>query len=345
MDSAVEIRKAQMKEMIRRYLMMRYTQVSSARKKRNFYEAFDHWRALTAQATSDNDVVILYNSKYYYGQLDLALTKWSKQAEEDLDVQLATYKHYAQAMLTTWADAAKEQERMDMQSVDIWAIRRQRQHLKAWSISSLQRSGQAHSATKVLQRNYNEKRNRAFQHWRQYCASADAVRSEQDQLRFTPKSELPSSRRSGWRTLSVRRHLLTERHNKQESAAKPIETPTRWTGMPLNMSFPMSAKPLASWREIDEESVTSSDTEDVAMLKSPSKPPSNTGRIALPSTTPRGPVPVHLNLRAMRAETSPHRWSNSDTTSPSKLDLTQNTPRGPQATPKPSLVFDEFYRW
>ncbi|UKZ78070.1 hypothetical protein TrVFT333_005804 [Trichoderma virens FT-333] len=149
MDSAVEIRKAQMKEMIRRYLMMRYTQVSSARKKRNFYEAFDHWRALTAQATSDNDVVILYNSKYYYGQLDLALTKWSKQAEEDLDVQLATYKHYAQAMLTTWADAAKEQERMDMQSVDIWAIRRQRQHLKAWSISSLQRSGQAHSATKM----------------------------------------------------------------------------------------------------------------------------------------------------------------------------------------------------
>ncbi|OPB39642.1 hypothetical protein A0O28_0053480 [Trichoderma guizhouense] len=336
-DSAVEMRKAQMKELIRRYLMMRYTEVSSARKKRNFYEAFDHWRALTAQAISDNDVVILYNSKYYYGQLDLALTKWNNQAGEDLEVQLATNRHYAQAMLTTWADVAKEQERMDMQSVDIWAARRQRQHLKAWSISTLQRSGQAHTATKVLQRSYGEKRNRAFQHWRQSCAGADAGRSEQDLLRFTPKSELPSARRSGWRALSARRHLLMERQNKQDSASKPMETPTRWTGMPLNMSFPMSAKPLASWRELDEESATSSDTEEVGMLKSPSKPPSNTGRITLPSTTPRGPVPLHLNIKAMRAETSPQRWSNDETSSRPKPDLTQDTSRGSQSTPKPKF--------
>ncbi|KAL7909884.1 Sfi1 spindle body domain-containing protein [Trichoderma velutinum] len=336
-DSAVEMRKAQTKEVIRRYLMMRYTEVSSARKKRNFYEAFDHWRAMTAQAVSDNDVVILYNSKYYYGQLDLALTKWNSQAGEDLEVQLATNRHYAQAILATWADVTKEQERMDMQSVDIWATRRQRQHLKAWSISSLQRSGQAHTATKVLQRNYSEKRNRTFQHWRQSCAGADVGRSEQDLLRFTPKSELPSGRRSGWRALSVRRHLLMERQNKQDSAVRPMETPTRWTGMPLNMSFPMSAKPLASWRELDEESATSSDTEDVGMLKSPSKPPSNPGRITLPSTTPRGPVPLHLNIKAMRAETSPRRWSNGETTSKPKPDLTQDTPRGPQSTPKPKF--------
>ncbi|KAL7942282.1 Sfi1 spindle body domain-containing protein [Trichoderma barbatum] len=337
MDSAVEIRKAQMKEMIRRYLMMRYTEVSSARKKRKFYEAFDHWRAMTAQATSDNDVVILYNSKYYYGQLDLALTKWETQAEEDLQLQLATYNHYAQTKLTTWAHVAREQERMDMQSIDLWAARRQRQHLKAWSISSLQRSGQAHTATKVLQKNYSEKRNRAFHHWRQSCAGADVVRSEQDLLRFTPKSELPSGRRSGWRALTVRRHLLMERHNKQDIAARPMETPTRWTGMPLNMSFPMSAKPLASWRETDEESATSSDTEDIVMLKSPSKPPSGTGRIALPSTTPRGPVPVHLNMKTMRAETSPQRWSNGDTVSKPKPGQTQDTPRAPQVTPRPNF--------
>ncbi|KAL7930937.1 Sfi1 spindle body domain-containing protein [Trichoderma chlorosporum] len=334
MDSAVEIRKAQMKEIIRRYLMMRYTQVSSARKKRNFYEAFDHWRAVTAQAISDNDVVILYNSKYYYGQLDLALTKWNRQAEEDLEIQLTTYKHYVEAMLTTWADAANEQERMDIQSVNIWATRRQRQHLKAWSISSLQRSGQAHTATKVLQKSYSEKRNRTFQHWRQSCAGTDVVRSEHDQLRFTPKSELPSGRRGGWRTLSARRHLLTERHNKQDSATKPIETPTRWTGIPLNMSFPLSAKPLASWRETDEESATSSDTEDAGLLKSPSKPPSNnTGRITLPSTTPRGPVPVHLNIKARKTESSPHRRNSDDTTPKPKANQTQDTPRASQPTP------------
>ncbi|KAL6858649.1 Sfi1 spindle body domain-containing protein [Trichoderma novae-zelandiae] len=272
MDSAVQARKNQMKEMIRHYLMMRYTQVSSARKKRKFYEALDHWRAMTAQATSESDVVTMYNSKYYYGQADVALTKWRARTEEDLQTQLAAYKHYAQTLLATWVDIAKERERMEMQSLDLWAARRQRQYLKAWSISSLQRSGQAHTATK---------------------------------------------------------------HNKQDVTARQLETPTRWTGMPLNMSFPLSAKPLASWRETDEESATSSDTEDVGMQKSPSKPPSYTGRVTLPSTTPRGPVPVHLNIKAMRADTTPHRWSNGDAASKSQPGPNQGTSRGPQPTPRP----------
>ncbi|RFU76117.1 hypothetical protein TARUN_6115 [Trichoderma arundinaceum] len=333
MDTAVEIRRSQMKDMIRRYLMMRYTQVSSVRKKRKFYEAFDHWRDMTAQATSETDVVAVYQTKYYYSQLDIALAKWKRQTEDNLQVQLATYKHYAQALLTTWGDIAKERDRMDIQSLELWASRRQRQYLKAWSISSLQRSGQAHTATRVQQKNYGEKRNRAFQHWKQVCTGLDAVRSEQD-LRFTPKSELPSGRRSGWRALSVRRHLLMERHNKQDAAARQIETPTRWTGMPLNMSFPLLTKPIVSWRGTDEESITSSDTEDGGMLKSPSKAPATTGRSTLPSTTPRGPVPVHLNIKAIRPESSPHRWSNENMASKLKPGLTRDSLRGPQPTPK-----------
>lgn len=68
------------------------------------------------------------------------------------------------------------------------------------------------------------------------------------------------------------------------------------------------------------------------MQKSPSKPPSFTGRVTLPSTTPRGPVPVRLDLKAMRAGTSPHRWSKS----PSKAQpgTVQDTSRGPQSTPQ-----------
>ena len=163
----------------------------------------------------------------------------------------------------------------------------------------------------------------------------DVARSEQD-LRFTPRADPPSGRRGGWRTHSVRRQLLVDRHyNKQDVTAKQLETPTRWAGMPLNMSLPLSAKPLASWREIDEESATSSDTEDVGMQKSPSKPPSNTGRITLPSTTPRGPVPVRLNLKAMRAGTSPQRWSNIDATSKAQPSPAQDTSRTPHSTPGP----------
>ncbi|KAH6610970.1 hypothetical protein Trco_000990, partial [Trichoderma cornu-damae] len=318
MDTAVEIRRSQMKIMIRRYLMMRYTQVSSARKRRKFYEAFDHWRTMTARTSSESDVAAAYQTKYYHGQLDTALTKWKRQTGEDLQVQLATYKHYAQALLTTWGDFATEHNRMDMQALELWAARRQRQHLKAWSISSLQRSGQAHTATRVQQKNYGEKRNRTFQHWRQACTSFDG-RSDQD-LRFSPKSELPSGRRSGWRALSVRRHLLMERHNRQDIAARQIETPTRWTGTPLNMSFPILTKPIVPWRGTDEDSTTSSDTEDAGMLKSPSKAPANIGRGTLPSTTPRGPVPMHLNMKTMRTETSPRRWSKGDVTLKSRPD-------------------------
>ncbi|KAL6896279.1 Sfi1 spindle body domain-containing protein [Trichoderma longibrachiatum] len=277
MDSAVQARKSQMKEMIREYLMMRYTQVSSVRKRRKFYEALDHWRAMTSQAISESDVVTMYNAKYYYGQAELALTKWRARTEEDLEAQLAAYKHYAQSVLATWGDVAKERERMEMQSMEIWAARRQRQYLKAWSIWSLQRSGQAHTATKVL----------------------------------------------------------VDRHNKQDVAGVQLETPTRWTGRPLNMSLPLSAKPLASWRETDEESATSSDTDEVGMQKSPSKPPSYTGRVTLSSTTPRGPVPLRLNLNTMRAGTSPQRWSKSDSPLKSQPGQAQDTSRVPQSTPQP----------
>ncbi|PTB39750.1 uncharacterized protein TrAFT101_007475 [Trichoderma asperellum] len=340
MDAAVEARRIQMKDMVRQYLMMRYTEVSSSRKKRKFYEAFDHWRTMATEAAFESEFAALYNTKYYYGQLDIALEKWKKRAEEDVQLQLATYQHYTQALIAAWGDIAKEHDQVDIQSLELWATRRQRQYLKAWSISSLQRSGQAHTATKVQQKSYSEKRNRTFQHWRQACMGPDFDRVEQG-LRFTPNREPQpaSGRRSAWRALSVRRHLLAERHNKQDSAARSIETPTRSTGVPLNMSFPLSAKPIVAWRGTDDESTASSDTEDIGMLKSPSKTPATMRRGILSSTTPRGPVPMHLNMKATRPEgfTSPHRWSTGDAVSKSKPGLSQDVSNGPQPTPRPNL--------
>ncbi|KAL7924952.1 Sfi1 spindle body domain-containing protein [Trichoderma austrokoningii] len=339
MDAAVEAQRLQMKDLVRQYLMMRYTEVSSARKKRKFYEAFDHWRVVATEAASESEFAALYNTKYYYGQLDVALEKWKKQAEEDVQLQLATYQHYTQAVLAAWGDIAKEHNQADMQSLELWASRRQRQYLKAWSISSLQRSGQAHTATKVERKNCSEKRNRTFQYWKQACLGPDFDRVEQD-LRFTPNRDHPSGRRSAWRALSVRRHLLVERHNKQDSAARPMETPTRSTGVPLNMSFPLSAKPIVAWRGTDGESTASSDTEDMGgMLKSPSKTPATARRGILTSTTPRGPVPMHLNVKAARPEvfTSPHRWSTGDAVSKSKPGLSRDVSNGPQPNPRPNL--------
>lgn len=340
MGAAVEARRMQMKDMVRQYLMMRYTEVSSVRKKRKFYETFDHWRTMATEAASESEFAALYNTKYYYGQLDIALEKWKGQAEEDVQLQLATYQHYTQAALAAWSEIAKEHDQADIQSLELWAARRQRQYLKAWSISSLQRSGQAHTATKVQERNYGEKRNRTFQRWKQACMGSDFDRVDQD-LRFTPNREPPSGRRSAWRALSVRRHLLVEKHNKQDPAARPIETPTRSTGVPLNISFPLSAKPIAAWRGTDEESTASSDTEDIGMLKSPSKTPATiTRRGILSSTTPRGPIPMHLNIKATRMPevfTSPHRRSTGDVVSKSKPGLSQDASNGLQPTPRPNL--------
>lgn len=338
MDAAVEARRLQMKDMVRQYLMMRYTEASSARKKRKFYEAFDHWRAMANEAASESEFAALYNTKSYYGQLDIALEKWKKQAEEDVQLQLATYQHYTQAVLAAWSDVAEEHNQADMQALELWAARRQRQYLKAWSISSLQRSGQAHTATKVQRKKYSEKRNRTFQYWKQVCMGPDFDRVEQD-LRFTPNREPPSGRRSAWRALSVRRHLLVERHNKQDAAARPMETPTRSTGVPLNMSFPLSTKPIVAWRGTDEESTASSDTEDIGILKSPSKTPATARRGILSSTTPRGPVPMHLNIKATRPEvfTSPHRWTTGDVVSKSKPGLSRDASNRPQPTSRPNL--------
>lgn len=338
MDAAVEARRLQMKDMVRQYLMMRYTEVSSARKKRKFYEAFDHWRAVATEAASESEFAALYNTKYYYGQLDIALEKWKKQAEDGVQLQLATYQHYTQAVLAAWSDVAKEHTQADMQSLELWAGRRQRQYLKAWSISSLQRSGQAHTATKVQQKKYSEKRNRTFYHWKQACMGPDFDRIEQD-LQFTPNREPPSGRRSAWRALSVRRHLLVERQNKPDAAARPMETPTRSTGVPLNMSFPLSAKPIRAWRGTDEESTASSDTDDIGMVKSPSKTPATARRGILSSTTPRAPVPVHLNIKATRPEifTSPHRWSTGDVVKTVKPGASRDISNAPQPTSRPNL--------
>ncbi|KAM0446961.1 hypothetical protein ACHAO4_009112 [Trichoderma viride] len=338
MDAAVEARRQQMKDMVRQYLMMRYTEVSSARKKRKFYDAFDHWRAVATEAASEREFAALYNTKYYYGQLDIALEKWKNQAEDDVQLQLATYQHYTQAVLAAWSDVAKEHNQADMQSLELWASRRQRQYLKAWSISSLQRSGQAHTATKVQQNKCSEKRNRTFQYWKQACMGPDFDRVEQD-LRFTPNREPPSGRRSAWRALSVRRHLLVERHNKPDAAARPMETPTRSTGVPLNLSFPLSAKPILAWRGTDEESTASSDTDDIGMVKSPSKTPATARRGILSSTTPRAPVPVHLNIKATRPEvfTSPHRWSTGDGVKTAKPGPSRDVSNAPQPTSRPNL--------
>ncbi|KAM0512171.1 hypothetical protein ACHAPE_009101 [Trichoderma viride] len=338
MDAAVEARRLQMKDMVRQYLMVRYTEASSARKKRRFYEAFDHWRAVATEAASESEFAALYNTKYYYGQLDIALERWKKQAEDDVQLQLATYQHYTQAVLAAWSDVAKEHNQADMQSLELWAARRQRQYLKAWSISSLQRSGQAHTATKVQEKKYSAKRNRTFHHWKEACMGPEFDRAEQD-LRFTPNREPASGRRSAWRALSVRRHLLVERHNKPDAAARPMETPTRSTGVPLNMSFPLSAKPILAWRGTDEESTASSDTDDIRMVKSPSKTPATARRGILSSTTPRAPVPVHLNIKATRSEifTSPHRWSTGDVAKNAKPGLSQNVSNAPQPNSRPNL--------
>ncbi|KAK5997383.1 hypothetical protein PT974_02739 [Cladobotryum mycophilum] len=301
MDLVVEKRKNRIKDMVRRYLMMRYTQVSSVRKRRKFYWVLDHWRATASEMSDRAEVAAMSEASHELSQMQDALVKWRKRTMEDSHLQLITSKYHRQAWLATWSDNAKGDEEREMQAWDSWAVGKQRQYLKEWSISSLQRSGQAHTASRVQQKYYGEKRNRTFQQWRQSFEATRKAPSEHD-LRFTPMPGA-SGLRGGWKALSARRYLLKEGLQEHDVATSTVDTPTRWTGLPFAMSLAQSARPMPSVREIDEESTVSSISENLERAELPYR-----GRVKmipgldLPTTTPRAPVPIHLDLDTLSSQ-------------------------------------------
>ncbi|GKU02908.1 transcription factor [Fusarium langsethiae] len=300
-DRTIRNRRDQDKQHIKRYLMARYTQVSSARKKRNCFSAIDKWKSLTAEDRVESDMAQELLARKVSHQLTLAVDTWINQADMDQRHMEASQLHRAHEWLEAWKVYTRDLEQQNIEAWQLWAADKQRQSLKSWSIASLQQSGQAHTALEVQKKHERERRNRVLQYWKQ---RDDRIRTTVPEARPYPNSLPTAWPRGGWRMTSGRRSITNRNDRAYDYLSTPLETPTRWTGQPFSMSTMMPPGSMAPLREADENDGAFSlagDEDDVELPASPSLRPASRGPSqfsSLPSTTPMAPVPSHLERSA-----------------------------------------------
>lgn len=295
-DRAIKSRRDQDKQQVKRYLMARYTQVSSARKKRNFFAAIDRWRVLATEDRARSDLIQELRTHKDTQKAILITDAWKCQADIDQRRMQDAKLQHAEGWLEAWKVYTVDLEQRDTDAWQLWAADKQRQSLKSWSIASLQQSGQGHTAIEVQRKHERERRNRVLQYWRQ---RGDRIRSMARGTRAQPQSVPAAWPRGSWRALSGRRPLASRNDRGFDYSSAPLETPTRWTGQPFSMSTMMPPGSMAPLRETDEndEAFSLPGDEDDELPASPSLRPASRGPgqfSGLPSTTPMAPVPSHL---------------------------------------------------
>lgn len=294
LDVAVKHRKTQEKRDLKRYMMRRYTEVSAARKQRNFFTALDRWRSSAVHAAEQRQAAEELQARRNSQQVSLAVQAWADRAQEDqqrfADAQLLHVRDWVAA----WSDYAQFIEQHEAEAWQSWAAEKQRQCVKQWSISTLQQSGQAHTASKLHNRYKRERRSRALQHWRQTSELARNSTQEPETipaLRFFPRSSYGRS----WRGRSARRSTARDGDENPDYQANPFETPTRWTGVALPMSN------MGTGRIMD--AVDEQEEEEEVVQSPPFGGRQPDGLFDLSTTTPRAPVPTYLK-RGVLASTS-----------------------------------------
>ncbi|PNY29723.1 Uncharacterized protein TCAP_00364, partial [Tolypocladium capitatum] len=310
-DGTVKQRRNRTKSIVRRYLMTRYTQVSSKRRKRNFYAALDRWRATTAEALDQARVAHGTRVASDAEQRRATLAGWKSQAAEEWQLRVEAKSIYRQAWLKLWGEYSAHQAYSEDQAWGLWESQQQRHCLKAWSIATLQRSGQAHTATMVQQRHGRECRSRVLQRWKQ-CFNDARGSTLEPNSGFITSSE--PHHRSSWRSLPARLSSMRQFHYDPEYPPSAMETPTRWTGLPVPVANTVSSRLMAPVREADDESTATSSAAGDAQAWQPHHPGRSAGSIfiaQLPSTTPQAPVPAHLEHKPRVPYSKPGHLSRS----------------------------------
>ncbi|KAF7558372.1 hypothetical protein G7046_g5782 [Stylonectria norvegica] len=295
-ETTLKRREDREKEQLKRRLMARYTQMSSSRKRRNFLAALDRWRSCTdkdkRQAHTVRQICVRRDSR----QLGFSLAIWAEDAADAQQRHEAARLHHGQVWVVAWSEYAQDLEQRDMDAWHLWAVAKQRHYVKEWSMSSLHQSGQAHTASKVRQRYDREKRNQRLQQWRKGYGNLRGGTLERISP-AAPRGIFQGSYRMSWRS-STRRPVVRRPDDSHDYSAGTMETPTRWTGQALPMSEILPERIMPPLRELDEDDAASSTSGvDAGLGGSPSS--RFQGRrgeefSALPSTTPRAPVPSHL---------------------------------------------------
>ncbi|PFH57834.1 hypothetical protein XA68_14527 [Ophiocordyceps unilateralis] len=308
LEETARQRKDRIKSGIRRYLMMRYTQISSSRKKRNFLAALDHWKRSSRCAVQTAEMAQEICSVDEAGRYYLALANWCSQAAADWRLQCRAQARYRNRWLEGWDEHSARQEHRNAQAGRLWASERQRRCVKRWSIATLRRSGQAHTADMVLRRHCRESRSRVLQRWRTSTADQRGTFATSP-----PSTARPKPQPIYWSARPISGQRLGEK--QPELVSSLMETPTRWTGLAMPMVETASSRRMTPVMEADDEAqagVVSSHhgkgSNHVAIRGFPST-----------STTPlASSVPTHLRRKPRTLTPS---WSRIDSGTPLQTDI------------------------
>lgn len=296
-SAAVQERRTRMKGSIRRYLMLRYTQVSSKRRRRTFMAALDHWNVAAAESLNAAHAAKELRSSSAAERRHLTLANWGLQAAVQEQAHIVAHNHCKEAWLRLWDERSGRQNHRHAQAWRIWTLEQERLCFKAWSIATLQKSGQAHTATVARQRHSRESRGRVLQRWR---ASSRASRRGTlgQNLTFTEshKSHVGSRNRSAGRGLTGK--LWSSK--QPGHVALSMETPTRWTGMPVPMTNALPSRLMAIAGEAGGDPDAATSSLGGAQIKEPRH-----GRLAnststaptWPSTTPLALLPAQFERK------------------------------------------------
>lgn len=325
-DSAVKRRNYREKEQVKRYLMARYTEMSSIRKKRSFFNALDHWRTSTTKEL-DHASTAVERSHLYKSQLcGRVASLWAGKAAEIEITHQAAWLHHRRGWLEAWGNNARQAEQREADAWQLWASDKQRFGVREWYKTSLQHSGHAHTASKVREMHGRERRNRCFQFWRfnYEKTSGESLPGIQPALGLAASQ---GSYRGSWKVMSGRRSTV-RRNDDSDFNGDPIQTPTRWTGKPLVITGFTSTQVMDPVREADEDDVgSSSSAGDAENIMSPGGLRGRNMMLALSTTTPRAPVPSYLE-RELRPRDSEHRSAVTRKETATPLERVASRPGG-----------------
>jgi hypothetical protein len=296
-EEAAARRRVRERQAVKKHLMIRYQQVSAARKRKNFFSALDTWRTATSEVLRQQELASQSNERYETKKQARFVEAWSEQATQNQIRHSQARLSSGQAWLALWSEATTDSEEQDMQAWGVWVSKKQRQYQKAWSMSSIRQSGRAHTAAVVAHRHEQERQQKTLQKWKSQAEREQGIQMEPSNQFSPPKPEASDHFRGSWRA-GLASSLPRRRTAQKAFDSSTIDTPTRWTGhgRSLLMANLASARKMAPVREtVEEHTAPSSTAGEDEVEASPSKQKTKLSLpLDLPSTTPRAPVPAHL---------------------------------------------------
>lgn len=317
-------RKQGEKERLKKYLMARYKQVSSARKRRQFFGALSIWQQAAVAAQRRQNAATEFQAASDSQRMVQVSFIWSDKASRHSHRMKQATQQRSTSWLEAWMTWSLHEAQQEEFGWTTWAIREQHNALKDWTIMSLQRSGHAHTAGVIHQKHRRDRRQRILQSWKRRAITADEIGATSI-MGLTPQPASMRMFRRSLRSLSERQMLDTGHSSRMSSS---MDTPGRWTAQSSLASSTMGQNPMPSVDEAEEPnpSIWLRTEENRNDVESPTRIPPNFNVFgATTSTTPRVPIPSHLaegfkpQTPARHAGSRTPAWPRSALRPPSQL--------------------------